>query len=315
MSDETQDNSSVPGSGAGDAAPTQEIPRIPKPLKKAPAKKAPAKRSPSAASSNQPSSNQPSSNQPSSNQSSSSRGASNEAPPASLSQTDKGRTRPTPPAAKKPVYPMSSNSSTSTASGATAPVNGAARPATDQLRPGQSDGSEVGRPLTAADYARTTGGSASVTAVIPAVKDSKESRKPSFKPQITVEPAVHPGSGRRASLRLVRVEPWSVTRLAFAISVALMIVGVVAVTIFWVVLDISGVWDQINGSVTSVLSDDSSGFDITDYLGFGRLVGLTLVLSAINVILSTALATIGAHLYNRAAQLLGGVEVTFSEQK
>ena len=43
------------------------------------------------------------------------------------------------------------------------------------------------------------------------------------------------------------------------------------------------------------------------------MFGLTLVLSAINVVLMTALATIGAHLYNLAAQLLGGLEVTFSD--
>ena len=102
-------------------------------------------------------------------------------------------------------------------------------------------------------------------------------------------------------------------RIAFAVSVSLMIVGVVAMTIFWVVLNVTGVWGQVNDAVTSVLSDDSSSFDITDYLGFWRLIGLTLVLSAINVVLMTALATIGAHLYNLAAQVLGGVEVTFSE--
>jgi len=166
----------------------------------------------------------------------------------------------------------------------------------------------TGRTLTAADYAKTTNPSPSTTAVIPAVKDEpRASRQMTFS-----ESEAH---GRRASLRLTRIEPWSVTRLAFAISVAMMIVGVVAVTIFWLVLEATGVWDQINDSVTSVLSDDSSTFSITDYLGFGRMVGLTLVLSAINVVLMTALATIGAHLYNIAADLLGGIEVTFSEEK
>lgn len=250
--DDKQDSSSAPGSSAGDAAPTQEIPRIPKPAKKAPAKKTAAKST-------------------------------------SAAQTDKGRPRATPPKAKPTSKPTSKS------------------------------GPEKGRPLTAADYARTTKQSASTTAVIPAVKDkvdkpsNRERQKTGAKPEIA--PDADPGSSRRASLRLTHVEPWSVTRLAFAISVAMMIVGVVAVSIFWVVLEATGVWDQINGSVTSVLSDDSSSFNITDYLGFGRLVGLTLVLSAINVILMTALATIGAHLYNLAAQLLGGVEVTFAEEK
>jgi hypothetical protein len=160
--------------------------------------------------------------------------------------------------------------------------------------------------------------------VIPAVKDKVEpsgddgsTKNKKTKSGATLEPSPDSGSKkeRRASLRLTHVEPWSVTRLSFAISVAMMIVSVVAVSIFWVVMEATGVWDQINGSVTSVLSDDSTSFNITDYLGFGRMVGLTLVLSAINVILTTALATIGAHLYNLAAQLLGGVEVTFAEEK
>lgn len=168
--------------------------------------------------------------------------------------------------------------------------------------------------------AKTSGGSAATTAVIPPVKD-KPASKPtttapsakSARPERQRETSATSQSGRRASLRLDHVEPWSVTRLTFVVSVAMMIVAVVAVSIFWVVLNITGVWDQINDSVTSVLSDDSGSFDITDYLGFGRLVGLTLVLSAINVILMTALATIGAHLYNLAAELLGGLEVTFSD--
>ena len=159
-------------------------------------------------------------------------------------------------------------------------------------------------------------GSGAPTAVhpVPEGVSAANTRQATAKPQ--AEPrqsAPTPRSGRRASLRLVHIEPWSVTRLAFVVSVAMMIVAVVAVAIFWIVLNITGVWGQINDSVTSLLSDDSGTFDIRDYLGFGRLVGLTLVLSAINVILMTALATIGAHLYNLAAELLGGLEVTFSD--
>jgi hypothetical protein len=170
-------------------------------------------------------------------------------------------------------------------------------------------------PPSSADYRRTTTGSPATTAVIPAVKDEPKGGSSSAKPARPQRPPTPPPSqsGRRASLRLVHIEPWSVTRLAFVVSVAMMIVAVVAVSIFWIVLNVTGVWGQINDSVTSVLSDDGGNFDIKDYLGFGRLFGLTLVLSAINVVLMTALATIGAHLYNLAAQLLGGLEVTFSD--
>ena len=164
----------------------------------------------------------------------------------------------------------------------------------------------VSRPVTAGEYARTTPGSAATTAVLPALKDDQ----PHDSSAVSAATAA---SGRQASLKLVRVDPWSVTKVTFALTVALMIVAVVAVTILWIVLSFAGVWDQINSSVTSVLSDNSNSFDITRYLGFGRIVGLTLVISAINVVITTAVATIGAYLYNLAAQLLGGVDITLAE--
>lgn len=115
------------------------------------------------------------------------------------------------------------------------------------------------------------------------------------------------------AVRLVRVEPYSVTRLAFVVSVALMIVTTVAVALFWLMLAVTGVWGEINEAVASLSSDAAASFDITDYLGFTRMVGGTLVISGINVVLMTALATIGAHLYNLAAALLGGVEATLTD--
>lgn len=167
--------------------------------------------------------------------------------------------------------------------------------------------------LSRDDYARTTGSSPASTSMIPPVREEPMPVvAPSAQP-VASTPASPIASGRVAGLRLVRIEPYSVTRLAFVISVALMIVSVVAVAVLWMVLGVFGVWGQINDSVASLLSDDASSFDIQDYLGFTRIVGGTLVLSGINVILMTMLATIGAHLYNLAAALLGGVEATFTD--
>lgn len=160
-------------------------------------------------------------------------------------------------------------------------------------------------PKTAGDFARETqkrGGAN--TAVFPAVEDDLKQAP------IVEMPA---GGARQARLKIVRVEPWSVAKVSFALSVALGIVAVVAVTILWLVLSFAGVWDQINSSVTTVLSDNSGTFDITEYLGFGRIVGLTIVLSALNTVVMTSIAVIGSHLYNLAVQLLGGVDVTLSE--
>jgi hypothetical protein len=141
---------------------------------------------------------------------------------------------------------------------------------------------------------------------------------PAPAPAPTPRPAAKPkprGRPRRARLRLVRVDPWSVMKIAFALSIALAIVTVVAVSIVWAVLGAAGVWDSINESVAVVLSDNSSDFDIRDYVGMGRVVGLTMIVAAADVILITAIATLGAFLYNLAATMLGGLEITLAEDR
>lgn len=120
---------------------------------------------------------------------------------------------------------------------------------------------------------------------------------------------------RRARLVLARVDPWSVMKLSFLLSVALAIVASVAVFVLWTVLDSMGVFDSVGRSVESVTrsSDNAQGVDIFDYVGLGRVLSLTVVLAGVNVVLMTALSTLGAFLYNMAAGLVGGLHVTFTE--
>lgn len=143
--------------------------------------------------------------------------------------------------------------------------------------------------------------------------------QPAVRDDVTPEPqpeTVSTLAKRRAVRRkLTYIDPWSVSKMAFVVSVALMIVAVVAVSVFWVVLQVTGVWEALNDSVTNVLSDGSDSFDVTNYVGLTRMVGFALVVSALNVVFMTALAMIAAHLYNMAASMLGGVEVTFEERE
>jgi len=126
-------------------------------------------------------------------------------------------------------------------------------------------------------------------------------------------PARSRGS-RRARLRLVQVEPWSVMKTAFLLSVALGIVTVVAVGIVWGVLGAAGLWDSVNSIVRDSIGDTSgTPFEIQKYLGTSRVLGFTMIVAVADVILMTAVATLGAFLYNLAAGLLGGIEVTFAE--
>jgi hypothetical protein len=120
---------------------------------------------------------------------------------------------------------------------------------------------------------------------------------------------------RRARLRLSRIDPWSVMKVSFLLSIAFGIVTVVSVFLVWSVLGAAGVWDSINNTVSDTVSSGNnvSTFDISDYLGMSRVLGFTMLVSVIDVILITAIATLGAVLYNMASSLLGGIEVTLTE--
>ncbi len=121
---------------------------------------------------------------------------------------------------------------------------------------------------------------------------------------------------RQAKLRLVQVEPWSVMKTAFLLSVAIAIVTVVAVAIIWSVLGAAGLWDSINSIVQESVGDTNGApFEIQKYLGTSRVLGFTMIVAVADVVLITAIATLGAFLYNLTATLVGGVEVTFAEDK
>ena len=121
---------------------------------------------------------------------------------------------------------------------------------------------------------------------------------------------------RKARLRLTHIDPWSVMKTAFLLSIALGIVTVIAVGVVWSVLGAAGVWDSIKRTVQDVLGGDSaSTFNVENYVGTSRVMGFTMIVAVVDVVLITAIATLGAFLYNLAAALLGGLEVTLAEDE
>jgi hypothetical protein len=122
------------------------------------------------------------------------------------------------------------------------------------------------------------------------------------------------GKVRKARLRLLRVEPWSVMKTAFVLSIAIGITFVVAVATLWSIIDAAGVFEAVGGLVTDLTeSESASGVDVTQFVGFSRVVGLATVIAVVDVVLLTALATLFAFLYNLSASLLGGFEITLAE--
>ena len=120
---------------------------------------------------------------------------------------------------------------------------------------------------------------------------------------------------RKARLRVAVVDPWPVMKTAFLFSIAAAIVVLVATAVIYGVLAASGLFEQINTIVAPFLqAPGDAPFDITVYIDFKRVMGGAVLLAAFNVAIITALATLGAFLYNLASALNGGLEVTLAEE-
>ncbi|WP_447004995.1 DUF3566 domain-containing protein [Saccharothrix isguenensis] len=126
--------------------------------------------------------------------------------------------------------------------------------------------------------------------------------------------ARRPGRGpRRASLQVKRIDPWSVLKLALVLSVALFFVWLVAVGVLYGVLNGMGVWDKINNTANDLLQGNEAGGE--PLISAGRVFGVAAIIGAVNIVLFTALATVGSFVYNVSADLAGGLEVTLSERE
>jgi Transmembrane domain of unknown function (DUF3566) len=130
-------------------------------------------------------------------------------------------------------------------------------------------------------------------------------------------PGPGPGPGkqtRRAQLSLERIEPWSVMKFSFLISLVGWVILFVAVAILFFTLSKLGVFTTIEktwGLVTTSKNNPTSS--ATRWFSASRVLGYTMLVGAVNVVVMTALATVGAVIYNLLSTLSGGIEVTLKE--
>lgn len=121
---------------------------------------------------------------------------------------------------------------------------------------------------------------------------------------------------RKAQLQLSRLEPWSVMKFSFVMSLVCFVVLLVAVVVLYMILSGLGVFDAISDTVNDLTreqGENTGGLDAGSWFSFARIFGYTVLVGALNVLLITALSTVGSVIYNLAADLVGGVEVTLKE--
>jgi hypothetical protein len=132
-----------------------------------------------------------------------------------------------------------------------------------------------------------------------------------LRPENRVQVARRARGPVRASMQIRRIDPWSTLKVSLVLSVALFFVWMIAVAFLYLVLGGMGVWSKLNSNVGDLLNNTSGSAEL---VSSGTIFGGALLVGLVNIVLFTAMATIGAFVYNLTTDLIGGVEVTLADR-
>lgn len=118
---------------------------------------------------------------------------------------------------------------------------------------------------------------------------------------------------RHAHLFVTHVDPWSVMKNAFMLAIAIGIVMIVAVTVLWAMLSLSGTLSALTSTLNDIAGGGANSIDVAGIFSFSRVVGVTALMAGLEVILLTALATLFAFLFNLSVGITGGLQVTLTD--
>jgi hypothetical protein len=117
----------------------------------------------------------------------------------------------------------------------------------------------------------------------------------------------------RASMQIRRIDPWSALKVSLVLSVALFFVWMIAVAFLYLVLGGMGVWSKLNNNVGDLLTS-AGGQTGGELVSSGTIFGGAALIGLVNIVLLTAMGTVGAFIYNLTTDLVGGVEVTLADR-
>ena len=116
----------------------------------------------------------------------------------------------------------------------------------------------------------------------------------------------------RASMQIRHIDPWSALKVSLLLSVALFFVWMIAVAFLYLVLGGMGVWSKLNSNVGDLLTSTSGGGG--ELVSSGTIFGGAALIGLVNIVLLTAMATVGAFIYNLSTDIVGGIEVTLADR-
>ncbi|WP_150460636.1 DUF3566 domain-containing protein [Nesterenkonia ebinurensis] len=120
---------------------------------------------------------------------------------------------------------------------------------------------------------------------------------------------------RKARLLISKVDPWSVLKMSFLLSVAMGIMLVICAVTLWSMMDLTGIFDRVNDLAQQVLGTDGPGgsFRLEEMVSVGQIASFATIIAVVNVVLLTVLSMLAAVLYNLSASLVGGIGLTLTD--
>ena len=117
---------------------------------------------------------------------------------------------------------------------------------------------------------------------------------------------------RRVDLAIARIDAWTVMKVSFLLSVAFGIAIVIATIVLWFMLAAMHVFSTLE----SFLQEIGAGkfTELLEYVRLPRTIAYATIVGVINVVLMTAISTLGAMLYNVVASLVGGIKVSLMDE-
>ena len=119
-----------------------------------------------------------------------------------------------------------------------------------------------------------------------------------------------PVATKQVRLKLVYIDFWSAVKLSFLVAVSLGIVLVVTTILVWIVLNSTGIFDDLDGLLQEILGEPkftiSANFSLESVALFAGVVGI------LNTVVGTALGAISSMLYNFSVRITGGILVGFT---
>ena len=119
-----------------------------------------------------------------------------------------------------------------------------------------------------------------------------------------------PVATKQVRLKLVYIDFWSAVKLSFLVAVSLGIVLVVTTILVWLVLNSTGIFDDLDGLLREILGEPkftiSTSFSLESVALFAGVVGI------LNTVVGTALGAISSMLYNFSVRITGGILVGFT---